>query len=405
MAMDLTKLHTGPEVDRACYTDPAIFALETERIFERAWLCVAHESEFKQPGDFRTSEIAGQPVIAIMGKDRQIRVLYNSCRHRGSTLSEDPEGNCAELRCPYHHWTYGLAGELISVPRVEGFGKGFRQQDHGLRPVAKQVTYFGLIFASLNESAEAFQDYIGPAREYLDYVLTYDGKNQTVIGYFDYSFKANWKLLVENTMDDYHAEYLHGGAFAQRVSLFDMPDATTGGGAVEGTRHPMQLGIHGGLQQQEHAHTLRYQQHRPRRTYIGVFPSLMALYHPVWDVTGLRLVRPVAVDRTQVLTYCIGPADASDERRRGMAERFNFSWGPGGRVGVDDVAILERVQHGLAARRGGPVMFTRGVHRGSGDIGEAADEHSVRGLWNGWRRYMLGEPAAVASARTLKSNT
>jgi len=35
----------GNAVHRTAYTDPALFALEQERIFRRAWLYVGHESE------------------------------------------------------------------------------------------------------------------------------------------------------------------------------------------------------------------------------------------------------------------------------------------------------------------------------------------------------------------------
>ncbi|MGH6720419.1 MAG: hypothetical protein ACREER_13990, partial [Alphaproteobacteria bacterium] len=39
------------------YTDPAIFALEKQRIFLRSWLFVGHESQLALPGSYLTFDI------------------------------------------------------------------------------------------------------------------------------------------------------------------------------------------------------------------------------------------------------------------------------------------------------------------------------------------------------------
>src|SRR5688572_26251704 len=117
MKSDNRLYRAGPVVDRSLYTDPGIFEQEMHRIFGRAWLYVAHESEFSKPGDFRTTELAGQPVIALMGDDRKVRVLYNSCRHRGALVELEGSGNRKSFQCLYHNWEYGSDGALVNVPR------------------------------------------------------------------------------------------------------------------------------------------------------------------------------------------------------------------------------------------------------------------------------------------------
>ncbi len=385
----LSGIQAGPLVDRACYTDASIFEAEKVNIFEKAWLCIGHASELKQPGDFRRAEMAGQPVLVLKGEDGRVRVLYNSCRHRGTLVASAPQGNAQSLRCPYHHWQYGLDGTLLHVPREEGYGKGFDKSQLGLRAVARVEIFENLIFASLNPDAPALEAYLGELAPYLAYVATYQDRPQVAIGSFEYLVNGNWKLIWENSQDDYHAEYLHMQAFAQRANVFHMSTAQ-GIQEVEGTRSPKALGIHGVLEQVDAPGTLPIQQHRPRRVYTGVFPNLVALYHPMWDVTGLRILQPLAVDRTRVLTYCLGPLGEAEEPRRKRAERFHYSWGPGGRAGVDDIMIAEQIQEGLKAKAAGEVLFTRGLGNDERD-GGAADEQSCRALWNGWRRYMLGE--------------
>lgn len=387
---NLDQLVAGPAtVDRSCYIDPAIFALEQQRIFEKTWSFIAHESELVKAGDFRTTDLAGQPVIAVRGDDGQIRVFYNSCRHKGTMVIAEKEGNLPRLRCPYHHWTYRLSGDLISVPRIEGYGPNFRLADNGLAQLPRVEMFMGMIFANLDADAPDFETYLGPAKPYLANVAHYSGEELVSIGSYRYSYPANWKLLMENTLDDYHAEYLHDYAFAQRADLFDMK-GTSGFQEEEGARFSVELDIHGAYDQTDDARTLKIQKARPRRVYIGVFPGFIALYHPLWDVTGLRIIEPVSVNETNVLTYCLAPKSATVEQRKAIGERFHYSWGPGGRAGVDDLVMFGRIQKGLQAKGVGPVLINRGMHRPDPQ-GGPADDHAVRGFWNGWRRYMTDE--------------
>ncbi|HVA24347.1 MAG TPA: Rieske 2Fe-2S domain-containing protein, partial [Chloroflexota bacterium] len=89
------------------YTDPAIFELEMRRIFETTWVYVAHESEIPNPGDYVSTSIGLQPVIASRGDDGQVHVLLNRCRHRGSAVCRLERGHAEQFKCPYHGWVYG----------------------------------------------------------------------------------------------------------------------------------------------------------------------------------------------------------------------------------------------------------------------------------------------------------
>ena len=387
MSIDLKRIVAGPEaVDRACYTSQEVFEAERELIFARSWLFVAHESELASPGDYRAMELAGQPVMAIRGDDGRIRVFFNSCRHKATTIVADDTGNCAKLRCAYHHWTYDLQGRLMSVPRVEAYGAGFRLADHGLVEVPRVEHFKGMVFANLDPHACTLAEFLGTAAPYLGEVAQYQGEDLVAVGAYRYTYPANWKLLMENTLDDYHAEYLHDYAFAQRAKVFDMK-GTTGYQEAEGKRWSVDLGIHGAYDQYDDVRTLKIQQDRARRVYVGIFPSLIALYQPLWDVTGLRIIEPVSLEETHVLNYCLVPKSASPEKRKEIAERYHYSWGPGGRAGVDDIFIFREVQRGLRANGVGRVLINRGIHR-TDPVGAACDDHAVRGFWAGWREYM-----------------
>src|SRR2546426_12231668 len=72
------------EINRAALVDPSIFAAERERVFERCWLYVGHESEVRAPGDFRTCMICGRPILLCRDSANWLRVFLNTCRHRAS---------------------------------------------------------------------------------------------------------------------------------------------------------------------------------------------------------------------------------------------------------------------------------------------------------------------------------
>ena len=110
-------------VHASIYTDPAIFSLEQERLFRGPWLYVAHESEVREPGDYKTTFAGTQPVVVARGADDGVvRVLLNRCRHRGATVCNAEFGNANYFRCPYHGWTYRNTGELIGFPFKAGYG-------------------------------------------------------------------------------------------------------------------------------------------------------------------------------------------------------------------------------------------------------------------------------------------
>ena len=82
-----------------------LYDLELERIFGGGWIFMAHETEIPDPGDYVARSIGNDPFIVVRGHDNVVRVLFDSCRHRGARLCVADKGNAKSFFCPYHGWT------------------------------------------------------------------------------------------------------------------------------------------------------------------------------------------------------------------------------------------------------------------------------------------------------------
>ena len=111
--VDVGKLVEPDRVHRSIYTDPTIFQLEMERIFEHTWIYVGHDSQVPDPGDYYATVIGRQPVIMVRHTDNKVKVLYNRCAHKGAMLVGDTCGNVQQFSCGYHGWCYDTMGACV----------------------------------------------------------------------------------------------------------------------------------------------------------------------------------------------------------------------------------------------------------------------------------------------------
>jgi phenylpropionate dioxygenase-like ring-hydroxylating dioxygenase large terminal subunit len=216
---DLTSLVRPDQgtISRRVFSSEEIYRQELERVFTKTWLFIGHESQLRQPGDYITNFMAEDPVIATRAADGRIRVLLNSCRHRGMAVCTSDTGTSKFFRCPYHGWTYSNNGELVGVPRADVIYHGELDKSRlGLTEVPRVDSYKGMIFANWDPGAIPLADYLG--RDHLWYLdLAFEaplGGLEVLGPTMKFRIKANWKLAAENFAgDDYHVLYTHGSAF------------------------------------------------------------------------------------------------------------------------------------------------------------------------------------------------
>src|SRR5499433_162053 len=207
-------------VNRRAFTDPHVLELERERVFAQCWIYAGHESEIPHPGDFCARRVAGRPVILVRGADGQVRALLNTCTHRGAQVCREKSGNAKTFQCAYHAWTFNNQGELVGVPGEDAYSEAFDRRELGLRSAPRMESYRGFVFVSFNPAIEGLVSYLAGAREYLDLVCDQSEQGMEIVsGTQLYSMRANWKLLVENSIDGYHGLPTH-----KRYFLEFLPD-------------------------------------------------------------------------------------------------------------------------------------------------------------------------------------
>src|SRR5579871_4234402 len=147
--MNLEKLDIAAEIGKAWtppanyYTSQEAFEIEKDKIFRRTWQVVGHRDQVAKPGDYFTTELAGEPLLLVRGSSGELRGFYIVCR----LLLENKEEGCGSrklFRCGYHGWTYDLVGKLFSAPEFEGL-REFDREHFSLAPVGTEE-WFGFVF-------------------------------------------------------------------------------------------------------------------------------------------------------------------------------------------------------------------------------------------------------------------
>jgi len=186
-----------------CYIDDKFYQREVETIFKKIWNCIGREDFAKNPGDYFTRNLVGISLIIIRGKDMRIRAFVNACRHRGTKLLEGM-GQCREVHCPYHGWTYNLDGTLRAFNAMEE-AKNLEPQEFGLVEVGLD-TWQGFVFVNFDLNAAPLKQFIGNLGAH---TACYNWEDMVTVRHREVVIKTNWKSYVENSMEPIHLPLVH----------------------------------------------------------------------------------------------------------------------------------------------------------------------------------------------------
>ena len=389
------------------YQDPAIYALEQERIFRgRTWNYVALTAELPNAGDYKTSFVGDTPVIVTRDADGMFHVLVNRCAHRGALVCRDLRGNADTLTCVYHQWAYDAKGDLIGVPFRKGLGgKGgypadFDMKQHGLRKLNVEV--FGdCIFASFAGDMPSVEDYFGPRMA--DYHRRMFNRPVEVLGYHRQFVHSNWKLYADNTHDPYHASLLH---------LFHATFGLYRASQICGTEMGGYEGMHNCIHSRAGSDEGRIEGYKKEggRSYQEnyaladpsvlkgwpefadgdtlcihvIFPNLVA--QQIANTLATRQIVTHGPNAFELVWTYFGYVDDTPAERAMRVKQINLI-GPAGLISMEDGDVCELVQNAIV-RDGDAASIVEMGGRDIADIDSTLTEVGMRGFWKGYRKIM-----------------
>ncbi|MCI0428892.1 MAG: Rieske 2Fe-2S domain-containing protein [Nitrospiraceae bacterium] len=345
------------------YRSHDFYASEKERLWSTSWICVGYTQQLDKVGDTFIARVNDDSLIVTRSDPYTIRAFHNVCRHRGSKLLTEC-GSHSFFRCPYHAWGYDLDGKLKGAPyfqddeitlveteiyRQSG-GQIFDKANYGLLPA--KVTVWGcFIFINLDNNCEPLELQLGDIRERVrnypltDLVMTHSVK---------YQIEANWKLVAENYMEYYHLPWVHPSL--NRVSHHHNHHRFQGDGMYYGmTTCPLEkdpdVPVEGelpsipGLNEEE----------KESARWLWVFPNVAISLLPYYMT--VMLLTPDSHGRTlETFDFFFHPSAQQDPNFNHRSEAVYNFWG---KVNLEDIAIVERVQEGISnkAYQGGRMCF------------------------------------------------
>jgi choline monooxygenase len=266
-----------------------------------------------------------------------MRLLPEPCRGR------------SVLRCPWHSWTYDLAGRLVATPDLGGdkvrTAPGFDNAGLGLKPV-RLAQWHDYLLVNIDGKAPEFSDHIRPFERFL---AGYDLSVMRHGGRWEGVYPGNWKIAVEGAIEDYHLPWGHpelmqgvvrrnarvdfaGRCFAAVSGRFEYP---AGEGPVL-TR----------LKRSMPSMPVEPPAEPDRYFIVNLFPvGLMTLRA---DTMMLGLFTPDGPERTRLVFHHYFAGDAASDpafaqQRREILDNLAF-------VAEQDIGYVKGVQSNLATR-------------------------------------------------------
>jgi phenylpropionate dioxygenase-like ring-hydroxylating dioxygenase large terminal subunit len=327
-------LDQGITLPFSWFADPAVFALEQERIFGHSWQYAGLTDWVAEPGQFLTCHAGLVPVVVVRDHDGALNGFVNICRHRATEVAQG-RGRRETLQCPYHAWTYGLDGCLRAAPRSQ-LEPDFDRSQLGLLPVAVD-TWGPMVFVNRDRDTPPLREVLGGLPAVLESCgFSFEGLRFRERA--ESEIAANWKAVVENFLECYHCPTAHPGfskvidvdpeayrLLSDRWSSSQIgqvrPEVLNGGGAA-----PYRPS--GSSAENAHFHFL--------------WPTFTLNAIPGPPNVAIFVFVPVDAGRTMTITDYLFDDSATDEQIQDMMAFAN-------QVGVEDQGLVESIQRAAAS--------------------------------------------------------
>jgi Rieske 2Fe-2S family protein len=277
------------------YTDPVLYREELERFYFRNWICAGRADAIPHAGDYFLREIGVESIIVVRDNDRRVRAFFNVCRHRGTRLCTEAEGDFrGRIQCPYHGWTYGLDGRLLGAPHMEE--TGFAREEYPLHEIAASL-WDGHVFLHLGRDPQPLARQLGELPEkFAAWRMEELRLHRRIV----YDVQANWKLVILNYNECLHCPLVHPALnrLTDYLGADNEPPQPGYIGGVMGFRRGAETMTQDGIRRRDYLPGLSAAQ-RGMVCYYAVYPNLLLSLHP--DYMMIHTLWPKAVDHTQIV--------------------------------------------------------------------------------------------------------
>ncbi|MCS5656067.1 MAG: aromatic ring-hydroxylating dioxygenase subunit alpha [Dehalococcoidia bacterium] len=421
------------QISREIFVNEEIYQRELEQVFARSWLFIGHESQIEKPGDYFISGMGEESVIMCRDRESKVHVFLNSCRHRGMKVCRYDEGNTPVFTCPYHGWSYATDGKLAGIPYFKDAYHGeIDRTQWGLVEVAQLRIYKGTVWATWDQTAPPFLEYLGDFKMFLDLSLdSWDGSeggSEVIGGVQKWMIPCNWKFPAENFSGDSYHNISH-----RSVDMVGIGPSGTGRRDMNERNQAKRLhilfperGHHTGAYllpkgdstppaYQDSPVVSEYFAHceRERRRVRGEWSRLVGSPGEIFPNTALHprqprtiaVWHPRGVHQTEVWRWYLVDRAAPDEVKNFLREYYIRYSGPGGLTEQDDMEnwnYAHSASRGTIARRY-PYSYEQGMGYERADfevdglkfpglvtdLSEAkSSEDNLRNLYRRWADFM-----------------
>jgi len=385
-------LELGEWVDSRIYSDEEIFEEEQEKIFKKTWIPICHESELPELYDFRTANIAREPIIIVRGPDNKIRSFLNVCPHRGMAIERraagsfapaQPSGNPKHMTCMFHAWQFDMKGNCVDIPRQkEGYQDRLDKSKQGLRQLRCETKYGGFIWVCLDDQMpQTVEEWTAGAMDCIKDSL--DEEPLEIIHYHKAIIDCNYKLWHDTNSEFYH-DYMHyhnrvtgfdDGYFARECSGF--PNGHVNVGTFEVNYDDYEMGADDGDRGD-----LTFPHLPPNNWYmVDMFPGMN--FNLRGSALRMDLMTPLSANQVMIEFKGFGLKSDSEEDRATRIHHHNSIWGPLGRNLHEDLIGISG--QGVTMK---PKSDIRRIQHGRHEGSYIHDEIGLRHFYENWGKWM-----------------
>jgi choline monooxygenase len=333
-----TKHSLQPLLSPDRYFSPEAHHEDAVRLRGSAWHLVGTKCSLASPGDYIATTILGTPIL-VRNCDGNLHGFRNVCAHRHCELFDEGIGHSEQFKCRYHGWQYGADGLTRRLPKSNLFPK-FERESHCLETF--EVECCGqLVFVKLSAKMPSLREWFGDYYE--EFAKGSCPGRWTGNLIRCWSHEANWKILIEGSLESYHIDEVHPKTFGQdpgeELSEHEFRETGSSISIRAAASHFYERLERWSLNWLTNGYVGGYR-------HVHIYPNLMASF--VDSASVFYQIEPITPERSEMRVFGFGPVPGRDDWGR----RF-YAWGLRKfvarvvrKVLDEDAAIFPKVQRG-----------------------------------------------------------